>query len=83
MFKLNDQVLVRRQMLCRGPHTVEVKLGTIVQLSGDGRTATVSLPTPDGRVQRQQVATSTLEAASATHGRAVVQFNPARRGRLA
>lgn len=75
--KVNDQVVLERNVN-RGPQTAkELMAGTIVAMSEDGQKATVTLPRAGGRILRTTMPIDKLKPASAVFGRAKVQTNPA------
>lgn len=75
--KLNDQVIVQRTVN-RGPQkTKELMAGTIVAMSEDGSSATVTLPRAGGRILRTTMPIDKLKPASSVYGRTVVHTNPA------
>lgn len=77
-WKVNDQVVVRRNLSLSGPRTHEVRVGQIAAFA-DGETAVVNLALPGGRSERKYVKVSELAPVSQVYGRSAVQLNPLHR----
>jgi hypothetical protein len=75
--KVSQQVVLRRKVNRSGPTTSEIRVGTILAFSPDGKKATLSIPGPGGKISRASVFVDTLEPVSDRFKRASVHFNPA------
>ena len=74
-YKVNEQVLVRRQIL-HGRGSQLIKIGTIVAFADNGKKAVVNFPADRTRAT---ISLSELEPVKSRYGRARVQVDPVRR----
>ena len=79
-FKVQQEVVARRQTNRSGPVTNEIKVGTILAL-GD-KTATVSFRTSTGGTEKREMRLSDLSQVTTAFKRQSIQFQPAFRGRV-
>lgn len=77
MFHVKDQVVVKERTARSGPVTREIKVGSVMAVSDDGKTMTVSLPQPGGMTVRKVVETKNCEPVTDVFRRNSVQVNPA------
>jgi hypothetical protein len=77
MFKVKDEVVVRKRTSLTGPPTNEVKVGTVMAVSEDQKKLTVSLPRPGGMHIRETVPVENCSPVSEVFRRNSVQANPA------
>lgn len=79
-FRVQQEVITRRQTNRSGPATSEVKVGTILAL-GEG-TATVSFRSSTGVTEKKEVRLADLSPVTLAFKRQSIQFQPAFRGRV-
>ena len=77
MFNIKDQIIVRKRTSLAGPRTNEIKVGTVMAVSEDQKTLTVSMPRPGGAVIRETVRVEDCSAVTEVYRRNSVQVNPA------
>jgi hypothetical protein len=79
-FKVNDDVLVRRQTNRSGPITSEVRIGTILALGESS--ATVLLKNGGGTTEKKEIHIKEISPVTLAMRRHSIQFQPAFRGRV-
>lgn len=77
MFKVGQQVVVRKPVVRSGPRTNEIRVGQITAM--EGKRAIVTIPRPQGGMERKEIPISQLAPAEGVYKRSAVQFNPVRR----
>lgn len=79
-FKVQQDVVVRRQTNRSGPSNTEIMVGTILALSDTS--AKVTIKKGGGRTETRDVMLKDLSPVSLAFKRSSVQFQPAFRGRV-